>query len=134
MFLGLLSEDNKRRFLELCVHSSNADGIFDEKEKDMVYAYCREMNIPEGIPETSKHLDEIINEIYNDSDSKEKRIIIFELLGLMLADENFANEEKDMLQSLCNKFEISDNELSKIISLLEIYKKVYDEIYFAVCM
>lgn len=45
MFLNLLNEHTKKGFLKLCVHAYLSNGAFAEKEKDILFAYYREMNI-----------------------------------------------------------------------------------------
>lgn len=63
MFLALLSDENKEKFIELCSLAADADGMVVEDEKNMIYAYCREMNIKEKFPENNHRLEEILASI-----------------------------------------------------------------------
>lgn len=45
MVLNLLNENTKKGFLKLCVHAYLSNGTFAKKEKDILFAYYREMNI-----------------------------------------------------------------------------------------
>lgn len=40
MYLNRLSGEQKRLFLDLCIHASKADGIFAEEEKQYIQQYC----------------------------------------------------------------------------------------------
>ena len=73
MFLMLLKEENKERFLKVCVYAAMSNEIFAEEEKLMISAYCREMNIAEHIPETTAEFDAFIPELAENTDSKDCR-------------------------------------------------------------
>lgn len=132
MFLNQLEKDTKNLFLELCKYAANSDNVFEEVEKEMMYAYCREMNMPEIIPEDEKPLDELIKSIRENSSEKERNIIILEILGLMNADSEYAKEEEEFVIKLVKDLEIKEGILSKISSLLAIYKTVCQEMYATV--
>lgn len=134
MFLGLLKEENKERFIELCGYAADADGVFEEKEEATIYTYCREMNIQESLPKKNSTLEEVLDQLKISTSYNEKKIIVFEILGLMLADEEFAEQEQVFVKEIIDKFEIDMHELEKMSSLLHIYKTVFDELYMAVCM
>lgn len=128
MFLGILSKENKERFIHLCSIAAAADGIVVEAEKNMVFAYCREMNIKEYMPEEIRPLDELLNEIKNDSSDQERRIIAFETLGLFSADDEYALEEEELMKKIIDTLEIDKISFAHTLSLLNIYKSVYKEI------
>ena len=50
MLLNALQEKNRELFLEVCVHAAMANKVLEKEEQEMIFAYCREMNIPEHIP------------------------------------------------------------------------------------
>lgn len=45
MFLNQLSNEEKNAFISLSVKISEANGVFDELEKEMIQEYCKEMEI-----------------------------------------------------------------------------------------
>ena len=75
MFLGLLKEENKERFIELCGYAADADGVFEEKEEATIYTYCREMNIPESLPKKDNTLEEVLDQLKYSTSYNEKKII-----------------------------------------------------------
>ena len=128
MFLGILSEENKERFINLCGIAATADGMVVEAEKNMVFAYCREMNIKEHMPAATRSLDELLNEIKNGSSEQERRIIAFETLGLFSADDEYAPEEEELMEKIIDTLEIDKTSFAHTLSLLNVYKSVYKEI------
>lgn len=128
MFLGMLSKENKERFINLCAIAVAADDIVVEAEKNMIFAYCREMNIKDHMPEVTCSLDELLNEIKNNSSDQEKRIIVFETWGLFGADDVYAPEEEELMKKIIDTLEIDKNFFAHTLSLFNIYKSVYKEI------
>ncbi|MCM1186543.1 MAG: hypothetical protein NC251_10460 [Lachnoclostridium sp.] len=134
MFLYLLKEDNKVRFIELCKHASEADEIVDAKEIETINVYCREMGISEEAISDKRELDMILEELKNGADVTEKKIILFEILGLMLADEQYTESEEQFVLKIIETFGIDNQSVNNMYSLLEIYKAVYKQLYMAVCL
>ena len=86
MFLNELKEGEKELFLELCVHAANANGLFVGEEKDLLKAYCAEMQmqVPSVIEETGE--DAIIKKLKKAS-LESKKIIVLEIIGLLQAEK-----------------------------------------------
>ena len=132
MFLSLLKESNKELFLKLCVHAAMANGIVEDKEKEMIMAYCNELNITVVMPEINESMDSILVELSAKTDTVEKNIIILEVLGLVRADGIYDDKEKVFMERLVNGMNIEEGVLSKYNSLLEIYTVVCKELYAAI--
>ena len=132
MFLNQLQEKNKGLFLELCIHVANADQRFIESEKEMIYSYCREMNVIQKIPDTVRDVDQILSELCSFSTEKEKRIIILEVMGIIYADNEFAKEEETLLSKIIEKLGVDKERIRHLLSLFEIYREVYKELLLAV--
>lgn len=129
MFLNYLEEENKERFLKLSVYAALANGVFAEEEKEMLCAYCREMNIPEMIPDTSDVLENVLADIEENANSVEKNIIVLEILGLMKVDSIYDEEEKEFIKKIVEGIKVEKSFLDKIYSLLEVYTVVYKELF-----
>lgn len=132
MFLNLLREESKELFLKVCVYASLSNEIFAEEEKEMIYAYCREMNIVEHIPEAVEDFGQIMNCLAEGTDNTEKKIIILEVLGLIKADGAYDEKEKCFIRKLVQGMGIKMDTLDKLNSLLEIYLAVCKELRIAV--
>lgn len=133
MFLNLLQENNKELFLKICVHASLANEIFAEEEKEMIYAYCREMNIAEHIPDEVEEFEQIVGSLVMQADDVEKKIIILEILGLVKADGIYDEKEKRFMRKLLEGMKVQTDVLGRFNSLLEIYLAVCKELRSAVC-
>lgn len=132
MFLNLLQETNKELFLKVCVHASLANESFVEEEKEMIYAYCREMNIMEHIPHETEDFGQIVKSLATQTDDIEKKIIVLEILGLIKADGIYDEKEKCFMRTLVEEMKMQTDVLSKFNSLLEIYLVVCKELRAAV--
>ena len=62
------------------------------------------------------------------STEREKRIILFEILGLLMSDSIYDNEERKFTEIVATAFGIDDEEVETIIRKLEDYKTVLGEI------
>lgn len=129
MLLSLLKEENKKIFLELCIYASNANGVFEASERDMILEYCNEMKIVQFDMKCSKTLEEVFETIKKDCTETEKRIITLELLGLLYADDSFDYDEEGFLNNYVNAVDIQSELLDEIKSLFEDYLDVYKRIF-----
>lgn len=132
MFLNHLNQENKELFLKICLLGSLSNGDFDPKQKEMILAYCREMNISEQIPECNESLEHILKKISNKTSDVEKNIILLEVMGLIEADGFYDEKERIFINSLVENLNIKEDLLSKITSLLETYTRVCNELYSTV--
>lgn len=132
MFLNYLSKENKERFLNLCVHAALSNGAVENEEKEMIVAYCREMDIPEHIPEVSGSVEEALDDFIKNSSEVEKKIVLIELLALVKADNLYDENEKAFMEKIADSMDIKAGILDKINSLLEIYNTVCMELFTTV--
>ena len=128
MFLNLLAEENKERFIKLCGCAIYADGIVADEEKELALAYCREMNVEQRVPDNSTILEDVLKELDEGATEREKNIIAFEILGMFLSDNDYAKEEEMMMQKIIEQLHIEREKFECMLSLMNIYKSVYEEI------
>lgn len=128
MFLNLLDEVNKERFIKLCGCAIYADGIVADEEKELALVYCREMNVEQRVPDNSAILDDVLKELDEGATEREKNIIAFEILGMFLSDNDYAKEEEIMMQKIIEQLHIEREKFECMLSLLNIYNSVYEEI------
>ena len=133
MFLSSLKDENKGLFLELCVHLSISDGLLLESEKEVLKAYCREMDLPETMISTSKPLNEIISMLNVSANHVEKKIIIMELLALANVDGKYDEKEKEEMSMIIKGFGIEESQQNEIIRLLSEYNNICEEIKNFLC-
>ena len=132
MFLNRLNEATKESFLKLCVYAALSNGIFAEKEKEILFAYCREMNVNEIIPDTPETFEELITKINSETNAEEKNIYILEVLALIKSDEIYDEKEQEFMKKLAFGLGFSDDVLVKYNNLLEKYLEIGKELYAAI--
>ena len=132
MFLNKLEQSNKEDFLKLCVHASLSNGVFADEEKETLFAYCREMNVKETIPEATETFDELINRISDNTNIIEKRIFILEILALVKSDGVYDEKEQIFMGNVLQGLDLSDDVLEKFDVLLEKYSEVGRELFAAI--
>lgn len=130
MFLNQLQEVNKELFLKVCIHAAWSNGVFVNEEKEMIFAYCREMSIPENVPECDETINDVLLELAEKVTTKEKNIIVLEILGLVKADGVYEDKEKEFMDALVTGMKVKEGVLSKLNSLLDIYATVCKELFF----
>lgn len=127
MYLALLKQNEKENFLKLAVALSSADGNFGEEEHFMISQYCDEMGIDNHIPnDIEKEL--VVNEIAVDSSEQNKKIIIFELLGLAMSDKNFAEAEETLILSLAKKLGLNAEYVASCKEMITRYLELQNQI------
>lgn len=82
--------------------------------------FCREMGISEEVVSVKRELDAVLEELRNEADAKEKKIILFEILGLMLADEKYTESEEQFMLKIIEAFGMDSRDVNNMYSLLEI--------------
>lgn len=120
MFLDRLEEKEKEVFLDLAIQTSKTNGMVEEKEKEMIKQYCREMEISEYTIYDSKTAEEAAV-FFKDLEEWKKKIVLIELIGLGIADGKYDKKEREFIDFLADKMMISKN----CIDLLEEAVKDY---------
>lgn len=127
MFLRELKDEQKGLFLDLCLSLSLSDNEFSNEEKDMVKQLCAEMMIKERY-EVLSDMKPALEKLTPISTKREKRIMLIELAGIVLADGKYAEEEKALLNEIGEKFSVSSAEIDEmmniVLELYGVYKKI----------
>lgn len=121
MYLALLNESEKVEFLELAYNLATIDGNYSEAEKNMIAGYCQELQIEFDEKVMVNPMDELIKKIAQNSNEKTKKIIIFELIGLAMADENYDNDERKIIANMENEFDVHGNFANACENILNEY-------------
>ena len=106
MFLALLSGNQKRLFMSLAYDLAISDDDFSENEKMAIKEYSREMEIEMKLEEADKDINHVISEMNNICGEREKKIIVFEIIGLAMADHNYDDGEREIVKKALSIFEL----------------------------
>ncbi|MBP3476662.1 MAG: hypothetical protein J6K48_10130 [Lachnospiraceae bacterium] len=125
MYLSLLKEEQKRVFLELAYEMAFLDNDFGEKEQFMIESYCNEMqiNVPPVI--RARSMAEIIETIKEEWEGREKKIVLFEIIGLAMIDGNYDEKERKSIVSMTEIFGLQDKFRDECEILLKEYVEMY---------
>ncbi len=127
MYLYSLNSNERELFLQACLHVSCADRNFSFDEKKVIQQLCQEMQIPVSY-EINQSIDQVIDEISKTSTLRNKKIFLFELAGVVMADDVCDDTEREMMLKIANRFDISnefvDESINKISKLVGLYKEI----------
>ena len=126
MYLRNLEEKEKIGFLELAYGIANSDNDFSHVEIDMLLLFREEMQISEEKYQIQKMTLEDSMDIFKESSINNKKIVVLEMLGIVLADEIIAIEEEDILNKMIVKLNLDSDFLEKskktVLNLKNAYK------------
>ena len=131
MFLNSLSKTHKKLFMELAIKAAEANGVVELAEKNMLKAFSIEMSI-EPFYSTNSDIETILQKMEATATENEKRIVLFELMGILISDEEFDEEERRFLEKVRSVFEVSESKCDEMMKLLYEYSSLYKRIVAAV--
>lgn len=126
MFLANLPEEQKKAFLSLAQAMISADGVLNEDETEMMEQYRKEMALPAG--ETEAQPVESVMAAFKGASAGVKKQIVFELLALAYVDNDYAEQEKRMLEKVVREFDLDGKFLDKckpcVVELVDLYERI----------
>ena len=128
MFLQVMNTEEKEKFLELVYKIANIDGEYAEEEQEIVNSYKNELGLSK-VPETSD-IDGLVR-YFSAKATELKKIVLFETVGIINADEKIEKEEADLLDKMSGAFGLDKDVVDRIKSVAKKLQDVYDEVYSA---
>ena len=117
MYLGVLDYEDKKRFFALASRLVSVDGDISDEEIGLLEAYRNEMNLLDVDSMSDLEIEEIVNEVTENS--VVKKIFIYELLTLSYVDSDYSDEEKRYMKSIKEMFDISDDIFASLENLVK---------------
>lgn len=103
MFLANLTEKQKPAFLELARALIAADGVLSSDEVSMMEQYKLEMVLTSGSEELQERAGQAVDAFTTASVTVKKQVV-FELVALACADNDYASEEDRLLNEIAISF------------------------------
>jgi len=125
MFLSELSTNEKEAFLGLCYEAARANEIIEKEEIELIKSYCNEMEIAYLNEEEAWDYDPSIQTI-STSTLRIRKIVLFEIIGLMLADGEYDAKEKKAVSQMGEKIGLTEQEVDDITSMLMDYYDIVE--------
>lgn len=126
MFLQIMNTEEKEKFLEFVYKVANVEGEFAEEEQEIINSYKNELGVSE-IPETSD-IEGLIG-YFSTKVDEIKKIVLFEIIGLINADNKIAKEEENILNKVVASFALDNEIVGRIKSTAKKLQDIYDEVY-----
>ena len=97
MYLNLLNAEQKKLFLDYAYKLAITDGHYSEKEKNIMQLYCDEMQVSFDERTQSEDVPALVKKLKDICGEREKKIILFEVVGLTLIDNKYDVAEAEMI-------------------------------------
>ena len=123
MFLNQLSLSERTAFINLSILAAKANETISEREYLILEDYCKETGVVFVDTATIPSIGEIYG-VFSKSETRIKKIVLFEILNLLYADGTFDVLEEEFL----NNFE----DVNKMIDLVWKYLDVINGIADAI--
>ncbi len=126
MFVKNLSKDDREHLLNLIYLVAKIDGDYADEENEVLEKYRREMKLDE-LKILSDNITDLIM-YFADKETKLKKIVLFEVCSMVLADEQFVNREKVIVDTIRSSFGFTLAQANELFSLVLEQKKLNEKI------
>jgi DnaJ-domain-containing protein 1 len=126
MFVKNLSKDDREHLLNLIYLVAKIDGDYADEENEVLEKYRREMKLDE-LKILSDNITDLIM-YFADKETKLKKIVLFEVCSMVLADEQFVNREKVVVDTIRSSFGFTLAQANELFSLVLEQKKLNEKI------
>ena len=127
MFLRPLNNEQKELFLNLALAAASANDVIKDSEETLLAAYADEMSIDVN-KASQMPVEEICRMLKEISNSKELNQISFEILGMMMSDNEYDNDEKAFVLKMAEIFEIPQSRIEEMFSCVKAYSELIKKI------
>jgi uncharacterized tellurite resistance protein B-like protein len=126
MFANIMDQSEKEKFLELIHKIAQCDEDYSEEEEELLNNYKIELVI-QDVKDTDS-LEGLVD-FFAGKTPELKKIVYFELYGMIMADGKIASKESELIQMIEKAFGLPESLYAEIISVADELRKVYDRIY-----
>lgn len=126
MFANIMDQSEKEKFLELIHKIAQCDEDYSEEEEELLNNYKIELGI-QDVKDTDS-LEGLVD-FFASKTPELKKIVFFELYGMIMADGKIASKESELIEMIEKAFGLPQSLYAEIISVANDLRKVYDRIY-----
>ena len=127
MFLDELQFDEKQNFLELAAHAMEVNGEVKKQEKEIYHSYMHECRLP-NYTFKNKDISKITKELATSS-ARSQKIILLEVIGILIADNELCEKEEDFLFNISQKFDLSKTKTRRFIRWYQDFAEIIGDGY-----
>ena len=118
-----LNREEKEKFFELIYKLASCDGVLREEEQELIEGCRRELDIRDN-PDTGSF--ENLADYFGRCDDRVKKIVLFEVCGIILADNEVVENEQKAFDYLKEALAVDEQE--EIISIANDLKLIQDRV------
>ena len=118
-----LNREEREKFFELIYKLASCDGVLREEEQELIEGCRRELDIRDN-PDTGSF--ENLADYFGRCDDRVKKIVLFEVCGIILADNEVGENEQKAFDYLKEALAVDEQE--EIISIAYDLKLIQDRI------
>jgi len=126
MFEGSFSKEDRRKLFELIYKLSICDGESTGEEQELIRDYAAKFSIEE-IPDTDSL--EGLAAYFASKDLHLRRMVLFEVCGLILADRKVGENEQRAFDYIKSELSLGNTVTEDIVSAANDFKIIKDKIY-----
>ena len=127
MFLRPLNNEQKELFLNLALAAASSNGVFENSEKALLVAYADEMSIDVN-KASQMPMEEICRKLKSISNSKELNQITFEIVGMIMSDNEYDDDEKAFISKMTEIFGIPMERINEMFNCVSVYSELIKKI------
>lgn len=129
MFANLMNREEKEKFLELVYKIANCDQNYAEEEEELINNYKIELGLTDILETDSM---ENIIKYFGNKEEQIKKIVFFEVYGIIMADDAIADKEDQTIIQIKENFGLEEVVYDRLISAVMGLQKAYDAVYTAI--
>lgn len=128
MYLSELNVGEKKNFLELAKYAMGLNGEHKEEEQEIYSSFVHECELHEYQTEKQEKIESVIK-VLSKAPDKTKRIVMVELFGILLADDEVCDAEQVFIDKLATSFEFGRYEIKRFHRWVEAMNDLVAEGY-----
>lgn len=117
MFLQMLASEEKEAFLELAYIAANVDGELHQAEQQLLSLYRGELGL-HAYEVKDAPMEDLLS-FFSTQREEVKKMVFFEVLGVIWVDGKVRPEEADLLSVIQEEFNIEDSLKYEIIQWMD---------------
>ncbi len=128
MFLAEFSKENQKSYLELALALVNADGKVTDEELNTLNLYRAE--IPDMQDIAAYRTDDVSAAVLSlgKLDERSRKKMYFELISLAYTDNEFYDEEKEIINTVKKSFKLMKDDCSKLENIAKGLMNAFKEL------
>lgn len=128
MYLSELNIGEKKNFLELAKYAMGLNGEHKEEEIDIYNSFVNECGMKNYHVDKQDNIESVIK-VLSKSEDKIRRIVMVELFGILLADNEICENEQIFIDKISSSFEIDRYESMRFQRWVEAMNDLVGEGY-----